>query len=176
MQLRELCPSNVDSILACCRLMCLLGLAFFRNHRTDAMTLDDAESWTWLQMLRGVKTVQTTILQSGLHIDPRMAKHMEPAIPSPMNPCGASTPVHSMSCQHLLLGFIAARIWKVSRHCMLYLLITSIVLPKKKPTTFTPPSAFFKTAVTTSALPRSAISSVQSLLGHPRFQKASSIY
>ena len=58
-----------DSILACSRLLCLLGFAFFRTHRRNGTRLSDPAAWTWLHLLRGVKTSYDAVVQAGRPVD-----------------------------------------------------------------------------------------------------------
>ena len=44
-QLRELQPSEIDSSIACSRLLCILGLAFYHVHRRNGVTLSDEAAW-----------------------------------------------------------------------------------------------------------------------------------
>lgn len=67
-----------DSILACSRLLCVLGFAFFRTHRKNGTTLADAAAWTWLHLLRGVKTSYLSAVESGQPIDEIFLKDMAP--------------------------------------------------------------------------------------------------
>lgn len=67
-----------DSILACSRLLCLLGLAFFRTHRQNGTTLADPAAWTWLHLLRGVKTSYLAVVDSGRPVDEVFMKEMTP--------------------------------------------------------------------------------------------------
>ena len=56
-----------DSILAslaCSRLLCVLGFAFFRAHRQNGTTLADPAAWTWLHLLRGVKTSYVAVVEA----------------------------------------------------------------------------------------------------------------
>lgn len=43
-EMLDIRPSNVDTMMACSRILALLGIIFFRSHRADGLTLADAES------------------------------------------------------------------------------------------------------------------------------------
>lgn len=58
-----------DSLLACSRLLCVLGFAFFRTHRQNGTTLADPAAWTWLHLLRGVKTSYVAVVEAGRPVD-----------------------------------------------------------------------------------------------------------
>lgn len=58
-----------DSILVCSRLLSVLGFAFFRTHRQNGTTLADPAAWTWLHLLRGVRTSHVTVVEAGRPID-----------------------------------------------------------------------------------------------------------
>ena len=58
-----------DSVLACSRLLCVLGFAFFRTHRQNGTTLADAAAWTWLHLLRGVRTAYVAVVEAGRPVD-----------------------------------------------------------------------------------------------------------
>ena len=70
-----------DSVLTCSRLMCLLAFAFFRTHRRNGTTLGDPAAWTWLHLLRGVKTSYVAAVESGGPIDKLFVKDMTPPLP-----------------------------------------------------------------------------------------------
>ena len=65
-----------DSILACSRLLCILGFAFFRTHRQNGTMLSDPAAWTWLHLLRGVKTSYDAVVQAGRPVDEMFMKDM----------------------------------------------------------------------------------------------------
>ena len=67
-----------DSILACSRLLCVLGFAFFRTHRQNGTTLADPAAWTWLHMLRGVRTSYIAVVEAGRPVDEIFMKDMTP--------------------------------------------------------------------------------------------------
>lgn len=87
-QARRFDASDFDSILACSRLLSILGFAFYRAHRANGVKLSDAAAWTWLHLLRGVKTVYTAVQQSNAKLDPLMSVNMIPEITSL---CGVPT-------------------------------------------------------------------------------------
>ena len=74
--------SDVDSILACSRLLCVLGFAFFHIHRQNGATLADREAWTWFQLVRGVKATWIAIVESGKKINDIVARDMAADPPS----------------------------------------------------------------------------------------------
>ena len=67
-----------DSVLACSRLLCVLGFAFFRAHRQNDTTLADPAAWTWLHLLRGVRTSYITVVEAGRPVDEMFMKDMTP--------------------------------------------------------------------------------------------------
>ena len=71
-------PQNPNAILACARLLCVLSLAFFRTHRENGTTLADRAAWTWLYLMRGVKTSYTALLENGALVDDIIIKDMRP--------------------------------------------------------------------------------------------------
>jgi hypothetical protein len=105
-QLRELQPSEIDSSIACSRLLCVLGLAFYHVHRRNGATLSDDAGWTWLQLLRGVRPVNIAVMQTNQSVDPAFAEDLLPEIPSlegrPASPAGCLY----MECKHALLGVV----------------------------------------------------------------------
>ena len=82
-QIRGTGAPNMDSVLACSRLLCTIALAFFRTHRRSGVTLADPESWTWMQLMRGVQTVQSAFLESGHSMDLLLRHQLIPEIPVP---------------------------------------------------------------------------------------------
>lgn len=90
-----------DSILACSRLLCVLGFAFFRTHRNNGTTLADAAAWTWLHLLRGVKTSYLAIIESGRPIDEILLKDMAPRLC-----CHQPTPRTGRGYQHPCFRYI----------------------------------------------------------------------
>ena len=76
-----------DSILACSRLLCVLGFAFFRTHRQNGTMLSNPAAWTWLHLLRGVKTSYDAVVEAGRPVDEMFMKDMTPQLcyhqPSP---------------------------------------------------------------------------------------------
>ena len=72
--------SEFDAIVACSRLLCILGFAFYRTHRVNGVILSDPAAWTWLHLVRGVKTVYTAIHESGENFDPIVSVDMIPEI------------------------------------------------------------------------------------------------
>lgn len=69
-----------DSLLACSRLLCVLGFAFFRTHRQNGTTLADPAAWTWLHLLRGVKTSYIAVVEAGRPVDEIFMKDMTPQL------------------------------------------------------------------------------------------------
>lgn len=66
---RGLNTQDQDSILACSRLLNVLGFAFFRTHRHNGTTLADPAAWTWLHLLRGVETSYVAVVEAGRPVD-----------------------------------------------------------------------------------------------------------
>lgn len=85
-----------DSILACSRLLCMLGFAFFRMHRQEGKTLSDAAAWTWLHLLRGVKTSYDAVVEAGRPVDEMFMNDMILSLchhqPLPQMDVGCQTP------------------------------------------------------------------------------------
>lgn len=75
--------SEYDAILACSRLLCVLGFAFHPIHRQRGATLADPEAWNWLQLVRGVKASWFTIAASGGKFSDLVAEDMGPGSWSP---------------------------------------------------------------------------------------------
>ena len=69
-----------DSILACSRLLSVLAFAFLRTHRQNGTTLADPAAWTWLHLLRGVKTSYLAVIDAGRPVDDLFMKDMTPQI------------------------------------------------------------------------------------------------
>ena len=69
-----------DSILACSRLLCVLGFAFFRTHRQNGPMVSNPSAWTWLHLLRGVKTSYDAVVDAGRPVDEMFMKDMTPQI------------------------------------------------------------------------------------------------
>ena len=69
-----------DAILACSRLLCDLGLAFFRIHRCNGVTLFDSAAWTWLHLLRGIKTSYAAVFGSGRPVNEAIINDMMPKL------------------------------------------------------------------------------------------------
>ncbi|KAI4163221.1 MAG: hypothetical protein LQ342_003154 [Letrouitia transgressa] len=67
-----------DSLLACSRLLCVLGFAFFRTHRQNGTTLANPAAWTWLHLLRGVTTSYVAVVEAGRPVDEIFMKDMTP--------------------------------------------------------------------------------------------------
>ena len=90
-----------DSILACSRLLCILGLAFFRTHRHNGTMLSDPAAWTWLHLLRGVKTSYDTVVEAGRPVDQMFMKDMthQPCYHQPI-------PRIDMGCQEPCFRYI----------------------------------------------------------------------
>ena len=81
-----------DSILACSRLLCILGFAFFRTHRQNGTMLSNPAAWTWLHLLRGVKTSYDAVVEAGRPVDEMFMKDMTPQVchhqPTPRSDVG----------------------------------------------------------------------------------------
>lgn len=104
-QLRELLPSEINSSVACSRLLGILGLAFYHVHRSTGSTLADGASWTWLQLIRGVRPVNIAIAESGQSIDHAFSIDLLPEVGFeglPQPPTGYM----AMECTHPLLGIV----------------------------------------------------------------------
>ena len=90
-----------DSVLACSRLLCVLGFAFFRIHRQNGTTLADPAAWTWLHLLRGVKTSYIAVVEAGRPIDEIIMKDMAPRIR-----CYQLTPRMGVSCNNPCVHYV----------------------------------------------------------------------
>ena len=90
-----------DSILACSRLLCILGFAFFRMHRQNGTMLSDPAAWTWLHLLRGVKTSYDTVVEAGRPVDEMFMKDMTPQLC-----CHQPLPPMAVGCQESSFGYI----------------------------------------------------------------------
>lgn len=104
-QLRELQPSEIDSSVACSRLLAILGLAFYHVHRANGTMLTDGASWTWLQLMRGVKPVNIAISEASRPIDPAFTIDLVPEVAfegSQAPPTGYMF----MECSHPLLELV----------------------------------------------------------------------
>ena len=102
-QARRFDAFDFDSILTCSRLITVLGLAFYRRNRANGVALSDTAAWTWLHLLRGVKTVYTAILETDVEIGHVMSADMEPEIPQ--NEVSHSTPTTGMQWHRMLPYF-----------------------------------------------------------------------
>ena len=94
-----------DSILACARLLCVLGFAFFRAHRSNGVTLAHPAAWTWLHLLRGVETAYAASLQSGRDTNKVIVNDMIPELPTASNPCDAAPDTEPSCCKHPCYAF-----------------------------------------------------------------------
>lgn len=85
-----------DSILACSRLLCMLGFAFFRMHRQNGTMISNPAAWTWLHLLRGVKTSYDASVEAGRPVDEIFIKDMTPQLcshqPMPQIDVGCQEP------------------------------------------------------------------------------------
>ena len=90
-----------DSVLACSRLLCVLGFAFFCTHRQNGTTLADPAAWTWLHLLRGVKTSYVAVVEAGRPVDDIFMNEMTPQ-------CSYSqlTPRMDVACQNPCFRYI----------------------------------------------------------------------
>ena len=105
-KMRDMHQSESEAIIACSRFLCVLGFAFFRTHRENGSTLRDSTSWTWLGLLRGVRTTYTAIVNSGREIDETVAKDM---IPELLNDRGLHYPQEwqmGLVCKHPSSRFV----------------------------------------------------------------------
>ena len=90
-----------DSILACSRLLCVLGFAFFRTHRKNGTTLAHPAAWTWLHLVRGVKTSYVAVVEAGRPVDEMF---MEDTIPQLCY--HQLTPRMSVGCKNPCLRYL----------------------------------------------------------------------
>ena len=104
-QLRELQPTEIDSSIACSRLLATLGLVFYHVHRRNGATLTDGAAWTWLQLLRGVRPVNVAVMQSNQPVDPAFAEDLLPEI-ALSDEAPAPQSYAFMQCHHSLLGIV----------------------------------------------------------------------
>lgn len=85
-----------DSILACSRLLCVLGFAFFRTHRQNGTMLSDPAAWTWLHLVRGLKTSYDAVVEAGRPVDEMFMRDMIPQLcyhqPTPRMDVGCQEP------------------------------------------------------------------------------------
>ena len=98
--------SEFEHVLACSRLLCVLGFAFFRSHRRNGITLVDRAAWTWLQLLRGETTIRVAKLRSSNDVDEMVVKDMLPELPLADRPCVPSAPYIGLSCEHPSFPFL----------------------------------------------------------------------
>lgn len=90
-----------DSLLACSRLLCILGFAFFRTHRQNGTTLADPAAWTWLHLLRGVPTSYLAAVEAGRPVDQMFTRDMTP------QPCGHQlNPRMAGGCQNPYFHYV----------------------------------------------------------------------
>jgi hypothetical protein len=64
-QLREMRPADVDSNLACSRLLEILSVGFFRVHQRNGVTILEPAAWTWLHMIRGSRSMHAHYANAG---------------------------------------------------------------------------------------------------------------
>lgn len=104
-QIRELNPSEIDSALACSKLLGILGLIFYHVHRRNGAAISDSAAWTWLQLIRGVKPVNVAVFEASQQVNPAFAKDLLPevALPGGIQP-PSEHPV--MPCGHPLLSIV----------------------------------------------------------------------
>lgn len=105
-QLREMQPTEIDSSIACSRLLAILGLIFYHVHRRNGAALTDGAAWTWLQLLRGVKPVNVTVMQSNQPVDPVFAEDLLPEVALSSDTLAPPSGYPLMQCQHPLLGIV----------------------------------------------------------------------
>lgn len=88
-----------DSILACSRLLCVLGFAFFRTHRQNGNTLADPAAWTWLHLLRGARTSYVAVVEAGRPVDELFFEgyNFSALLPSAASLDGCGLPVSLLS-------------------------------------------------------------------------------
>lgn len=73
-QLHQLDPQQTNANVAATRLLCVLALAFYRQERAHGE--NEEMSWTWVHLLRGVRIVHESLLQSGQAMHPKILQDM----------------------------------------------------------------------------------------------------
>ncbi|EME86756.1 uncharacterized protein MYCFIDRAFT_77423 [Pseudocercospora fijiensis CIRAD86] len=73
-QLQDLQAARAHEHLACTRLLCVLGLAFYRQRREGSGV--DRIEWTWLHLLKGVPTVHAALLASSASLHQNLLDDM----------------------------------------------------------------------------------------------------
>lgn len=79
-QLHQLDPQQANANVAATRLLCVLALAFYRQERAHGE--NEEMSWTWVHLLRGVKIIHDSLLQSGQAMHPKILQDMTMRPPS----------------------------------------------------------------------------------------------
>ncbi|KAK3669328.1 transcription factor [Recurvomyces mirabilis] len=74
LQLSRMDPTEVDSNLACTRLLCIIAFAFFRQRRLHGIQITSSDSWTWVHLVQGIKTVHESFSAMGLQVDPMLER------------------------------------------------------------------------------------------------------
>ena len=78
-QLDTLDPAEIESHMACTKLLSTLGFAFYRNHRLKGVRLTSAAAWRWLHLLRGVSPVYEALkATTGEALTPTITQDMTP--------------------------------------------------------------------------------------------------
>lgn len=103
-QLREMQSAEIDSNLASSRLLCVLGLAFYHVHRRNGAMLTDGTSWTWLQLLRGVRPVNIAAFEAKQAVDPAFSLDLLPEVPLFKTVPDPPSGYPFMQCDHPLFG------------------------------------------------------------------------
>jgi hypothetical protein len=81
-QLREVKPADVDTNLACTRLLTVLAFAFFRAHQHQVgVRITESPAWKWLHMMRGTSTVHIHYYNSDETPNEVMARDLGPEQP-----------------------------------------------------------------------------------------------
>ncbi|EMC95825.1 hypothetical protein BAUCODRAFT_505599 [Baudoinia panamericana UAMH 10762] len=93
--LQKLHPKEANANVANSRLLAVLAFAFARQYRSAGVELACATSWTWLHLLRGVRTVYTAMVEAKQDIDPLIKRDMVPEVVPEVSTAG---PVAEVSC------------------------------------------------------------------------------
>ena len=104
-KLQDMDERELDSLLACSRLLCLLSLAFYRKHRANGVQISESAAWTWLQLTRGLRTTHE-ILERSERSESVLTKDVIPELISIHGLSFAKNQPASMYCEHQLLDFI----------------------------------------------------------------------
>lgn len=105
-QLQQFQQSEIDSIVACAILLCVLGFACYRIHRSNGIALADEAGWRWLHLLRGVRTAHRAAMESGQAIHPTIMQNMIPEISLSSHNIDPSTLANEVHSRHPLFAFV----------------------------------------------------------------------